>query len=56
VEVLEVAAEGLSCVDIGERLYITVPTVNTHLRNIYRKLKVRGRSQAISVARRDGLI
>ena len=33
--------------EIAESLGVSVPTVNTHIRQIYGKLQVRSRSQAI---------
>ena len=37
--------------EIGRELYVSVNTVNTHVRNIYSKLGVRGRSSAVQRAR-----
>ncbi len=46
-DVLDELVEGLSNKEIGERLGIAVVTVSLHLRNIYRKLNVKGRTQAV---------
>ena len=46
LEALALVAEGYSDRDIGSTLYITVPTVKSHLRHIYRKLGVSNRTQA----------
>lgn len=46
-EVLDQLAHGISNREISEQLTISVRTVETHLNNIYGKLGVRGRVQAI---------
>jgi DNA-binding CsgD family transcriptional regulator len=46
-QVLIAATEGLPEATIARRLAITPTTVNKHLENIYRKLEVTGRQQAI---------
>lgn len=56
LEVLHTAAEGLPAAAIATRLKISVQTVNTHFKNIYRKLKVRSRVQALTVAVQVGLL
>lgn len=47
VEVLQLLAEGLSNKEIASRLIVAPGTVKQHLKNIYRKLEVNGRMQAI---------
>ncbi|HEU4759361.1 MAG TPA: helix-turn-helix transcriptional regulator [Dehalococcoidia bacterium] len=42
-EVAALAAGGLSCPEIGERLYLGLNTVKTHLRHVYGKAGVRNR-------------
>lgn len=42
--------------EIARNLFVSVNTVKTHLRGIYRKLGVRHRRDAISVARERGLL
>lgn len=54
-EVLRLVANGLTSVEIGARLLISVMTVNTHVRNIYRKLQVKTRAQAVRFASLRGL-
>ena len=39
--------EGLSNQEIADRFYITLSTTKTHTRNLYKKLGVKSRSQAI---------
>lgn len=55
-EVLVLLAEGLNNRTIAERLIIGEETVKTHLRAVYRKLGVKDRSQAISVALRENIV
>lgn len=47
LDVLRLLAEGLSNREIAERLVLSVATVKVHTRNIYAKLDVSSRSQAI---------
>ncbi|MBI4261646.1 MAG: response regulator transcription factor [Actinobacteria bacterium] len=55
-EVLTVAAEGLTARQIATRLGLRERTVTTHLGNIYGKLGVGGRVEAIGAAARAGLV
>lgn len=55
-EVLELTADGLSRVQIGERLFLSPHTVKTHLQNTYDKLGVCDRAALIAEAMRRGLI
>ena len=54
--VLKMVASGYTSDEIGLRLLISCQTVNTHIKNIYRKLQVRSRAQAVSCASHLGLI
>lgn len=54
-EVLRMVASGYTSTEIGTRLLISTMTVNTHVRNIYRKLQVRTRAQAVRFASLRGL-
>ena len=56
IEVLELIAGGLSNREIAERLHITLSTVKGHAANIYGKLGVNSRTQAVSRAQRMGLL
>ena len=42
--------------EIGDALYLSMNTVKTHVRNIYRKLAVSSRDEAIEAARSMGLL
>ncbi|WP_280286938.1 LuxR C-terminal-related transcriptional regulator [Pseudomonas sp. BN417] len=55
-EVVCLAAKGLSNEEIGQQLALALGTVKWHLHNIYEKLKVRNRTQAIRRARELGLL
>jgi len=50
IEILSLIADGLSNQEIAERSFIAVSTVKTHINNIYGKLDVRNRAQAIRKA------
>ena len=54
--VLDLLATHLSPAEIGEALHISRNTVKGHLKAIYRKLEVSGRSDAVERARRLGLL
>jgi LuxR family maltose regulon positive regulatory protein len=56
LELLELLAEGLSNQDIAERLFLSPHTVKVHVRNIYSKLDVGSRAQAVARARLLGIL
>jgi LuxR family maltose regulon positive regulatory protein len=56
LEVLNLLATQLSRREIGQRLYISLNTVKTHQRAVYRKLGVEDRSAAVKRARELGLL
>lgn len=56
LEVLESLARGLSNDEIAQELVISEKTVKTHLGNIFGKLHVDGRAQAMLYAIREGLV
>ncbi len=56
LEVIGLVAEGLSNQEIAARLVISLPTVKTHVSNIFNKLGVNSRTQAIARAKSAGLI
>jgi ATP/maltotriose-dependent transcriptional regulator MalT len=56
LEVLKMIASGLTSVEIGQRLAISCTTVNSHVKNMYQKLHVKSRAQAVSCASSWGLI
>ncbi len=56
LEVLELIAAGLSNREIADCLVVAISTVKTHINNIYRKLDVSKRIQAVARARELNLL
>jgi DNA-binding NarL/FixJ family response regulator len=56
VRLLGVLAEGHSYQATAERLGVTINTVRSHVRNVYDKLHVHSRSQAVHQALRKGIL
>jgi LuxR family transcriptional regulator, maltose regulon positive regulatory protein len=56
LEVLQLVALGLSNAEIGLRLVISLSTVKGHTANIYSKLGVNSRTQAVARARQMGVL
>ena len=56
LEVLRLIAAGLSNREIADQLVVAVSTVKTHINNIYRKLDVSKRTQAVARARKLNLL
>lgn len=56
LEVLQIAADGKSSKEIGQALSISPQTVQAHMRNIYTKLEVGSRAEAVAYALRQGWI
>jgi LuxR family maltose regulon positive regulatory protein len=56
MEVLKLIAEGKSNQEISAQLYLALNTVKRHAYNIFAKLEVRKRTQAVSRARQLGLL
>lgn len=55
-EVLILISEGFSYQEIADRLSVSLSTVKTHASNIFSKLDVQRRTQAVMVAQKNGLI
>ena len=56
VEVLKALSKGYSNQQIAEELYISQRTVQNHLHNIYNKLGINGRTEAVIYAIQEGII
>lgn len=56
LEVLQLMAEGFSNHEIAEKLYVSLSTIKTHSRNLFDKLGVARRTQAIDKAKKLSLI
>lgn len=55
-EVLAHLTEGTSTEMIAEKLFISPQTVRNHIKNIYEKLQVHSKAQAVAKALKEGLV
>lgn len=55
-EVLDLVARGFIYQEIAERMGVSISTVQTHVRNIYGKLGVHNKAEAVFEARQCGLL
>lgn len=56
IEIIKLLADGLSTKDIAAKLYLSGHTVNTHRRNILRKLKFNNTSELVMYAVKKGIV
>jgi DNA-binding NarL/FixJ family response regulator len=56
IEILELVSKGLANLEISDLLSLSRSTVECHIKNIYKKLAVNSRTQAIFEARMHGLL
>jgi DNA-binding NarL/FixJ family response regulator len=56
LEVLQLVAGGSRNKDIAERLFISEETVKAHLKHVMDKLAAKGRTEAVAIAIRRGII
>jgi LuxR family maltose regulon positive regulatory protein len=56
LRVLRLLPSDLTLRQIGERLFLSINTVKSHARSVYRKLEATSRQDAVELARRRGLI
>ncbi len=56
LEVLRMMALGLTNAEIGEELYVSVRTIETHRSHIHQKLNVRNRAELVRRAKEAGLL
>jgi len=55
-EVLQLIAEGLTNTEISEKLFISIPTVNTHRKSLIEKFEVKNTAMLIGKAIKNGLL
>ncbi|MEP6796161.1 MAG: LuxR C-terminal-related transcriptional regulator [Saprospiraceae bacterium] len=55
-EVLVLIAHGYSYQEIADQLFLSITTVKTHASNIFSKMDVRRRTQAVMVGQKTGLL
>lgn len=56
LEVLQLMSEGLSNQEIAARLFVSLHTIKTHSSNLFEKLDVKRRTQAVEIAKKLQLI
>lgn len=56
LEVLQLMAEGLSNQEIAEKLFVSLNTIKTHSSNLFIKLDVKRRTQAVDTAKKRRII
>jgi two-component system, NarL family, response regulator LiaR len=56
LEVLQLMADGLSNQEIATRLFVSLNTVKTHSAQIFEKMEVKRRTQAVDMAKRLNII
>ena len=56
LEVLQLMAEGLSNQEIAERLFVSLNTIKTHSAQIFEKMEVKRRTQAVEMGKRLSII
>lgn len=56
MEVLQLMADGLSNQEIAERLFVSLNTIKTHATQIFEKMEVKRRTQAVEMAKRLNIL
>ena len=56
LEILNLLAQGYSNQEIATKLFVSLSTVKTHVQNLFEKLDVKRRTQAVEKAKRLNLI
>jgi len=56
LEVLELIARGLSYQEIADQLSVSLSTIKTHASNIFSKMDVQRRTQAVMLAQKTGIL
>lgn len=55
-EILQLLAKGYSNADLAGNLFLSLSTIKTHVSNLYFKMDVKSRTQAIEKAKRLNII
>ncbi len=55
-EILDLITQGITTVMIAEKLFISPQTVRNHIKNIYEKLQVHSKSQAVAKALKERIV
>jgi len=55
-EMLVMIVEGLTAKEIADRLGVSIHTINTHTRHLFKKLDVRSRAAAVARALRERMV
>lgn len=56
IDVLEQLSKGLNYISIAENLFVSPSTVRKHIENIYKKLQVHNKLEAVQKAKKNNLI
>lgn len=56
LEVLQLMAEGLSNQEIAERLFVSLNTIKTHSAQLFEKMEVKRRTQAVDLGKKLSII
>jgi NarL family two-component system response regulator LiaR len=56
LEILELIAQGMSNREIAEKLFVSENTIKTHSSRLFDKLSAKRRTQAVQIAKENGLI
>ncbi|SOE22389.1 DNA-binding response regulator, NarL/FixJ family, contains REC and HTH domains [Spirosomataceae bacterium TFI 002] len=56
IELLEQLSKGITYEQIGDNLFISYSTVRTHFQNIYKKMQVHNKMEAVNKAKNENLI
>lgn len=56
LEVLELMAQGLSNQEIADKLFVSLNTIKTHSAQLFEKMEVKRRTQAIDMGKKMGII
>lgn len=56
IELLEQLSKGLTYEQVGDNLFISYGTVRTHFQNIYKKMQVHNKLEAVNKAKKENLL